>query len=149
MGKKYKFTKRCLCCGKQFQTNSPQKLYCDDVHYIPCPICGKPVLKKDRDFTTPPRACSLECRQKLLQKNMAPVKCVICGEEFKPKSGRALICDKEHHISCSICGKDMILTKDMYHCGINTCSPECAKEKTRRFNQDKSVYDCGQAVYIS
>lgn len=36
-----KYKKICKCCGKLFETNSPQKLFCDRDHYLPCPICGK------------------------------------------------------------------------------------------------------------
>lgn len=139
--KTFKYTRKCKCCGKEFQTNSPQKLFCDDVHYLPCPVCGKPVLKKDRDFTRPPKCCSKECSWKLRKQNFKSKVCEICGEEFTPTSGVATICNKEHHIKCEICGKDMIITKDMWHDGIKTCSEECRKEKTRRFNQEKYGVD--------
>lgn len=136
-----KYTRKCKCCGKEFQTNSPQKLFCDDVHYLPCPVCGKPVFKKDRDFTRPPKCCSSECTHILRKQHMKTKICEICGEEFTPTSGVATICNKEHHIKCEICGKDMIVTKDMWHDGIRTCSDECRKEKTRRFNQEKYGVD--------
>lgn len=142
MGTKiYRFTKKCKCCGLEFQTNSPQKLFCDREHYLPCPVCGKPVLKKDRDFTRPAVCCSVECTVKKNQMNLPMRKCAICGEMFKVHSGIATICEKEHHIPCSICGKDMIVTKEMWHAKIDTCSAECRKEKTRRLCQQKYGVD--------
>jgi len=136
-----KFTKICKCCGKEFETNSPQKLFCDRVHYLPCPVCGKPVLKTDRDFTKQPVCCSPECTKIKHDKNLKMKKCAICGEMFKPKSGVATICEKEHHGNCVICGKDMIITKGMWHDGIDTCSRACAKEKLRRFYREKYGVD--------
>ena len=41
------YTKVCKQCGKPFETNNPQKIYCNDKHYLPCPVCSKPVEKKD------------------------------------------------------------------------------------------------------
>lgn len=136
-----KYKKICLCCNKEFETNSPQKLYCDRDHYLPCPICGKLVKKKDRDFTLPPATCSTECKVKAIQCHMKLKVCEICGDTFKPKSGVATICDKEHHINCEICGKDMIVTKKMWHDKITTCSKECAQEKLRRFYRRKYGVD--------
>lgn len=136
-----KFKKICKCCGKEFETNSPQKLFCDRVHYIPCPICGKPVLKTDRDFTRPPKCCSSECTHKLRQQHFKQRKCVICGDMFTPTSGINTICSKEHHVPCVICGKDMIVTKEMWHEHIDYCSDKCRKEKTRRFYREKYGVD--------
>ena len=136
-----RFTKLCKCCGLPFETNSPQKLFCDREHYLPCPVCGKPVKKKDRDFTRPATCCSIECTIKKHDMNLPYKKCEICGEMFKVASGIATICNKEHHVPCEICGKDMIVTKTMWHDKITTCSKECAKEKLRRFYQDKYGVD--------
>lgn len=136
-----KLIRQCKCCGLEFETINPQKLFCDRVHYLPCPICGKPVLKKDRDFTRPPKCCSKECTVEKNRRNLPIKKCEICGEEFKPKSGVATICEKEHHAPCVICGKDMIVTKMMWHDKIDTCSRACAKEKMRRFYQEKYGVD--------
>ena len=137
-----KYNKICKCCGLPFETPYSNKLYCDRDHYLPCPVCGKPVLKKkDRDFSRKPACCSVECSVIANKQNLPMKKCEICGELFKPKSGVATICDREHHINCSICGKDMIVTKTMWHDGIDTCSKECAKEKERRHNQEKYGVD--------
>jgi len=136
-----KLIKYCKCCGKQFETVNPQKLFCDGVHYLPCPVCGKPVLKKGRDFTQAPTCCSPECTKIKHDMNLHEKTCVICGDKFKPKSGVATICEKEHHGNCVICGKDIIITKKMWHDGIDTCSRKCAKEKLRRFYQVKYGVD--------
>lgn len=133
--------KQCKCCGLDFETNNPQKLFCNREHYLPCPVCGKPVLKEDRDFSRPPKCCSKECTAKLTLSKIHTKKCVICGEDFKPSSGVATICNKEHHVQCSVCGKDMVLTKRMYHDKITTCSPECRKEQTKMFYKQKYGVD--------
>lgn len=59
-------TKICELCGKEFQTKNPRAKYCKAEHYIPCPICGKPV--KVKQFPPIPRACSEECsKQRRIQ----------------------------------------------------------------------------------
>lgn len=136
-----KFTKICKQCGLPFETNSPQKLFCDRQHYTACPVCGQLVIKWDRDFTRPPVCCSTECTVKLKEAHLPIKKCEICGEPFKAKSGVATICEKEHHAPCSVCGKDIIITKRMWHDKIDTCSKKCAKEKLRRFYQQKYGVD--------
>ena len=141
MEKQYKFHKLCKCCGLPFDTNSPQKLFCDREHYLPCPVCGKPVLKKDRDFTRKPTCCSVECSVKANQMHLPIKKCEICGKPFKAHSGVATICEREHHAPCVICGKDIIITKRMWHDKIDTCSRKCALEKLRRFYQEKYGVD--------
>lgn len=65
--------KKCLCCGLEFETYKSQKMYCDRPHYLPCPICGKPVLKKDKDFTRQPTCCSKECTVEKNRRNL-PIK---------------------------------------------------------------------------
>lgn len=55
--------KKCKECGKEFIPNSGKQNYCKDIHYRPCPICGKPVEVKH--FSDKPRTCSTECMLKL------------------------------------------------------------------------------------
>ena len=55
------FTKKCAYCGKEFQTTSSRQIYCNDIHYGPCPVCGKPVVIKEMYIG--PQACSKECKQ--------------------------------------------------------------------------------------
>lgn len=132
------YKKICECCGKEFETNRPYQKYCLNDHYLPCPICGKLVLKTDRDFTKPPQCCSTECSHKLRQQHMKPRKCIFCGKEFYPKSGVALVCDDEHYKPCEICGK---LIPQIIGDDKSTCSDECQKEKMRRFYMNKYGVD--------
>lgn len=50
----------CKECGKLFTPKGREK-YCSDVHYRPCPVCGKPVIAKY--LSDPPRRCE-ECKGK-------------------------------------------------------------------------------------
>ena len=52
--------KKCAYCGKEFVPNTPRQIYCTDVHYGACPVCGKQVEIKD--MSTGPQACSERCR---------------------------------------------------------------------------------------
>lgn len=128
-----KYIQKCRCCGKEFETNSPQKLYCNDVHYLPCPICGKPVLKTDKDFTRPPKCCSTECTHKLRTSKFKIRICVICGEPFIPRSGVQLICDKDHYRECKICGNRFIVDRNTYKTKF-ACSKECQIELIKQKN---------------
>lgn len=53
--------------------------------------------------------------------------CVICGEEFMPKSSRRTMCYKEHFHPCPVCGKPTF-TKDINHQNC-CCSYECSRKK--------------------
>lgn len=87
-------TRTCLECGKSFiPTNNNQK-YCDNDHYRPCPVCGKPVkVKNINDLkTTICRTCSDTCYRINLSNKLSEAKpksdpkmstCVICGTQFK------------------------------------------------------------------
>ena len=132
-----KYKKICPICNTEFETNSPQKMYCNNVHYLPCPVCGKLVEKKDNDFSRPPKCCSTKCRHELRKMNMPKKKCIICGNEFVPRSGVGLICDRQHYRKCEICGKEFELSIRMIHDNVTTCSTECREEKTRRNNMEK------------
>lgn len=130
-----KFTKKCKCCGKEFQTNSPQKLYCDDVHWIPCPICGTLVKKTDRDFTKPPKCCSGRCTHELRMRSLPKHTCMLCGKEFVPKSGVGLICPDTHYRKCVVCGKEFVVT--LHNKDTMTCSKECQWKKVKITSQEK------------
>lgn len=135
-----KYIKTCPICGNVFETNRSQKIYCDNIHYLPCPVCGKLVEKKDNDFSRPPKCCSAECAHKLRSSKIAERKCKICGKMFQPTSGSALICSDQHFINCVICKKLMPITPEQFHKGLNTCSEECLTEKIRQSNIEK--YGC-------
>lgn len=53
--------KKCAYCGNDFIPNSPRQVYCDNDHYGPCPVCGKPV--KISDMSVGPQCCSKSCIQ--------------------------------------------------------------------------------------
>lgn len=124
------YTKICQACGKEFQTKVKSQMYCKDVHYFPCPVCGKPVAKTDRDFNRPHACCSNECRHKLLQSHMKEKVCVLCGKKFKPRSGCNTICSDKHYRECVICGNKFEVTSDNIE--VTTCCKECRMEQTRR-----------------
>lgn len=63
--------KKCKECGKLFVPKSARSQYCDDLHYRPCPVCGKPVEAKY--LSDPPRCCSKECQQASRAKNRPSV----------------------------------------------------------------------------
>lgn len=132
-----KFTKVCQHCGKTFETNSPQKIYCDDQHYRPCPICGKPVAMIDNDFSRPPKCCSTECSKILRQKKFPKRICVECGKEFIPRSGVQIICDREHTRVCEICNKEFTLSRRDVHDNRTTCSQACKLALQRKHNLEK------------
>lgn len=52
--------RRCRECGEWFTPRSKNQIYCDKLHYRPCPVCGKPVEAKY--LSDPARCCSNECK---------------------------------------------------------------------------------------
>lgn len=58
--------KKCKECGKLFVPRNPRQQYCDELHYRPCPVCGKPVEAKY--LSDPARVCSNECKKILAQR---------------------------------------------------------------------------------
>lgn len=59
--------RKCKECGKMFKPSSARQFYCKDIHYRPCPVCGKLVEVKRGTFNDPPRCCSKACAVKLRQ----------------------------------------------------------------------------------
>lgn len=51
--------KKCKECGKMFIPRSARQQYCDDIHYRPCPICGK--LVEAKYLSDPARRCD-DCK---------------------------------------------------------------------------------------
>lgn len=58
------YHKVCKYCNQPFTTNNPRQQYCKQIHYGPCPGCGKPT--EIRDFSIGPQACSMACRTLLI-----------------------------------------------------------------------------------
>lgn len=53
----------CKWCGKEFTPKTAQQVYCNDIHYQTCSVCGK---QFEIDVRTDPyvKTCSDECRYK-------------------------------------------------------------------------------------
>lgn len=127
-----KFKKICAHCNQPFETNSPQKLYCNRIHYRPCPVCGTPVKMYDNDFSRKPACCSNECKHTLRKQSFKPRKCIFCGDMFTPNSGCQIACKKTHYDNCEICGKQFIRTVANKNDNVTTCSHECSQIKLKR-----------------
>lgn len=55
--------RRCKICNKEFLPSSCHQIYCRQLHYRTCPICGKLYPEHNLDkFKSPPTTCSMECR---------------------------------------------------------------------------------------
>lgn len=132
-----KYIKMCRHCGHYFETNSPQKQYCDLPHYRPCPVCGKATkMIVNNDFNRPQRCCSSECTHKLRTMKFKMKLCAICGDEFYPNSGCQTVCEKTHYRKCEICGSPFIITAKTYKT-MTTCSHECSQKKLQNFFLEK------------
>lgn len=59
--------KNCKECGKLFRPRSKNSVYCDGIHFRPCPVCGKPVEAKY--LSDPARCCSNECKAQYRRSN--------------------------------------------------------------------------------
>ena len=57
-----KHPKKCAICGKMFMPERSSTRICGDDHYVPCPVCGKPMIWNSRQEPTP---CSKECKKEL------------------------------------------------------------------------------------
>lgn len=112
--------KICKECGKEFIPNSPRQDYCKDIHYRPCPICGKPV--KVLELNKPPVCCSPKCRTIKKQGSTESRTCEICGKVFKA-FGTQKYCSEPHYRPCPVCGKPVEFHRksDPVQC----CSTEC------------------------
>lgn len=66
--------KKCKECGKLFVPKTKLSQYCNDLHYRPCPVCGKPVEAKY--LSDPPRCCSRECSKQKQAKDKEKVKSI-------------------------------------------------------------------------
>lgn len=98
----------CKECGKPFTPSNNNQHYCEDIHYRPCPICGKSVAVTEYgDLKSGKcRTCSPECYSKLLS---------IKSSETHPKS-------EPKYGTCVVCGKQFLL-KHPYN--QKTCSSRC------------------------
>ena len=66
--------------------------------------------------------------------------CRYCKQEFVAHHFNQSYCDREHHATCEICGKDFIMLLDrLVGRGEwpTTCSPECAQKKSEQTCQER------------
>ena len=68
------YTRICKICGKEFQTNRPNKSICNDEHTRKCVICGKLFEVTHSNITK--QTCSRKCANELISKRTSE-KCVI------------------------------------------------------------------------
>lgn len=54
-------TRKCALCGKEFTPNNSSQIYCSDIHYAPCPVCGKPT---ELSNLMEAKCCSTDCQVK-------------------------------------------------------------------------------------
>ena len=73
-----KTVKICELCGKPFVPNGSMDKYCKNIHYRPCPICGKPVPISPGQESGPAVCCSVECSNKLRERT--------CEEKYGVKN---------------------------------------------------------------
>lgn len=129
--------KTCKHCGKEFETNNPQKIYCSDQHYRPCPVCGKSVPMIDNDFSRPSKCCSTECQHILRTRKFQTRICEECGKPFQPTSGVQTICHRTHTRICEICGQEFEVSRRDIYDNVIACSRECKRMLRRQRNLDK------------
>lgn len=53
--------KICKLCGKEFIPENNTQIYCKDIHFAPCVICGEPVQIPYNENYWLDRTCSIEC----------------------------------------------------------------------------------------
>lgn len=109
--------KKCLICGKEFETNNKKQCYCSRYHDIQCPVCGK--MFSCRSITiynsrqnniriTCSRNCAKRPTGSLLNKQPTKINfknCEVCGKEFITNhSKKKKYCSTTHKIKCDICG---------------------------------------------
>ena len=73
----------CDICGKEFYTLQKRQTTCDDTHYFPCPICGKPVEYRDGNKD---RCC---CREHTILKRKQTNQRIYGGNS--PASSKAVV----------------------------------------------------------
>lgn len=62
--------KKCKECGKLFTPKNARQQYCADIHYRPCPVCGKLVEIKYLSDPTP--RCT-DCRKRRVKSEVSKI----------------------------------------------------------------------------
>ena len=91
--------KICPLCNKKFIPKGRQK-YCNDLHYKPCPVCGKPVPAPYP--SDPAKCCSAECRRQLKTIKPAEPSPVKVVDEPKPVEPESVEPKKEYPLDPDI-----------------------------------------------
>lgn len=146
------YTKVCVICGKEFETNKPNKMMCCSPHPKKCLQCGSTfyvtIYNKDKKFCD--TRCSGEYRKQSGNGRVYAAKatetrekrygtkavcvtskhrtCLICGKAFTPKSNNRQACYDEHFKPCCICSKLTKVTVYTYRKDV-TCSKACMLAK--------------------
>lgn len=118
------FKRKCLECGRDFQTTKASKMFCSSEHYRQCKYCNKDTLQNRL-----PRLntyCSLSCASKDRSYNLI---CDLCGKDFVSKKSSAKYCDRQHFKKCKACGNDFAFDK-YSNDFVSTCSRICAAKIT-------------------
>ena len=141
------YTRICKYCGKEFESESPNKQICSGPHYQICPICGKEFIVATKDIYRS-MCCSDECkrtrRNRAIKSKVATKSkgwnsaktlytriCELCGKEFTSHSPKQKYCKGPHYRTCVICGNQFELTYDQIMNNTQTCSNECRIQLSR------------------
>lgn len=162
------YNKKCVKCGKEYESNSAQSIYCSRAckyvslhteehkhcYDVQCATCEKIFekrvfgnLKGDRVYF-----CSLSCsaKHKLALGTGAIKQCKECGADFEQKHGRHYFCSNDcktkygtKHISvkegvCSNCGEKIKRTSKIRE--VCFCNKDC--EKKYKYNQSLIHKEC-------
>lgn len=88
-----------------------------------CVVCGK-------EFYKVSKTCSRECETKLAvntySKKTDAKECMLCGEEFAPRSPTQKYCSNAHYRDCQMCGKKFSFTDPLSK--KKYCSSSCASK---------------------
>ena len=130
--------KICLRCGKQFQPNTPRRMYCSDTckrGTSNCKVCGKSFVMHGN---TTGRYCSRECWYKSGDAKLyTGVECPVCHKVFSAKSPDQKFCStscagkgkrkQDYPKQCSNCGKEIPFN----YYGKVYCSDDCRRDGIR------------------
>ena len=95
------YTRICLVCNEEFQSETHHRNICDKVHLKECVICGTEfeVVISNRDKKT----CSQSCNAKLgFQSRTQKANCLFCGEEFIKRTNTHRYCKPKHVAHCPV-----------------------------------------------
>lgn len=123
-------TKICRVCGESFIPISGRQSDCNRDVERQCVICGKKFLAKcsiyDKRSTCSEECTKLYRKESIVSSYESKIrKCVLCGNEFHPKTNTQKYCKRMHEVNCVICGKEYIVDTRKQDFA-KTCSIDCA-----------------------